>query len=278
MGLPPGYVTDGINRNDALRLLGNGAVPQQVARAWHLLSQPREVNEMTDQTPEPDVAPTRGAAPPMPDPIFSAAEVDRILAFHGTPVAAQVLREVLGSLARTAEWASRKQPKNRPEELREWNPPHLRQLAALCRLYAPEVGSRTSELEPVDADVFADATSPTETLPSGPTSIETEPTEAEVREREQAAEVASIERQVLAERNGGIIAGEQAAQIITAALGADAVTVSADPPVGRPLTPPGVQIHAPDPWVEPAETLVGAPSNLPVIHRPDPDGLDGSPF
>jgi DNA (cytosine-5)-methyltransferase 1 len=40
MGLPAGWVTDvpGIGRNDALRLLGNGVVPQQAqaAVAWLL--------------------------------------------------------------------------------------------------------------------------------------------------------------------------------------------------------------------------------------------------
>jgi DNA (cytosine-5)-methyltransferase 1 len=35
MGLPGGWVTDvpGVTRNDALRLLGNGVVPQQAAAA-----------------------------------------------------------------------------------------------------------------------------------------------------------------------------------------------------------------------------------------------------
>jgi DNA (cytosine-5)-methyltransferase 1 len=35
MGLPAGWVTDvpGVTRNDALRLLGNGVVPQQAAAA-----------------------------------------------------------------------------------------------------------------------------------------------------------------------------------------------------------------------------------------------------
>jgi DNA (cytosine-5)-methyltransferase 1 len=35
MGLPAGWVTDvpGINRNDALKLCGNGVVPQQAAAA-----------------------------------------------------------------------------------------------------------------------------------------------------------------------------------------------------------------------------------------------------
>ena len=38
-GLPPGWVTDvpGITRNEALKALGNGVVPQQAAAALRLL-------------------------------------------------------------------------------------------------------------------------------------------------------------------------------------------------------------------------------------------------
>lgn len=37
MGLPDGWVTDtpGIKRNDALKMCGNGVVPQQAAAALH---------------------------------------------------------------------------------------------------------------------------------------------------------------------------------------------------------------------------------------------------
>ena len=39
MGLPDGWVTDvpGITRNDQLRMLGNGVVPQQAIAALELL-------------------------------------------------------------------------------------------------------------------------------------------------------------------------------------------------------------------------------------------------
>jgi DNA (cytosine-5)-methyltransferase 1 len=54
MGLPAGWVTDvpGITRNDALRLLGNGVVPQQAqaAVAW-LLAQ---VADMAAPPPSED--------------------------------------------------------------------------------------------------------------------------------------------------------------------------------------------------------------------------------
>jgi DNA (cytosine-5)-methyltransferase 1 len=39
MGLPAGWVTDvpGLSRNEQLKLLGNGVVPQQAALALHTL-------------------------------------------------------------------------------------------------------------------------------------------------------------------------------------------------------------------------------------------------
>ena len=45
MGLPEGWVTDvpGVSRNDALRLLGNGVVPQQAAAALEWLLSVDEV-------------------------------------------------------------------------------------------------------------------------------------------------------------------------------------------------------------------------------------------
>lgn len=44
MGLPDGWVTDtlGIKRNDALKMCGNGVVPQQAAAALHhMLTAPK---------------------------------------------------------------------------------------------------------------------------------------------------------------------------------------------------------------------------------------------
>ena len=40
MGLPAGWVTDvpGITRNEALKALGNGVVPQQCARALRVMA------------------------------------------------------------------------------------------------------------------------------------------------------------------------------------------------------------------------------------------------
>lgn len=57
MGLPAGWVTGvpGIGRNDALRLLGNGVVPQQAAAAIRSL-----LLDVT-ATPAPVVAGGRGA-------------------------------------------------------------------------------------------------------------------------------------------------------------------------------------------------------------------------
>lgn len=38
MGLPEGWVTDLLGRSGALRVIGNGVVPQQAAHAWSLLT------------------------------------------------------------------------------------------------------------------------------------------------------------------------------------------------------------------------------------------------
>lgn len=47
MGLPAGWVTDvlGLTRNDQLRLLGNGVVPQQATEALHQLAHPNHQAE-----------------------------------------------------------------------------------------------------------------------------------------------------------------------------------------------------------------------------------------
>src|SRR5678809_788739 len=96
---------------------------------------------MTETTEAPAAeAPQRAAEPPitnLPD------EIAATLAFHGTPVAAQVLREVLGTIGRAADQASKRMPKNRPEHLRGkgWEKSSLIALAELCRALAPEVGT-----------------------------------------------------------------------------------------------------------------------------------------
>jgi DNA (cytosine-5)-methyltransferase 1 len=55
MGLPAGWVTGvpGIGRNDALRLLGNGVVPQQAAAA--IASLLADVAAVNDAAPPPEV-------------------------------------------------------------------------------------------------------------------------------------------------------------------------------------------------------------------------------
>ena len=186
----------------------------------------------------------RSSAPAAaPDPLFSAEEVSRILDFHGTPVAAQVLREVLGTLGRTAAWASRKQPKNRPEFLRAWNPPHLRQLAELCQTYAPEVGALTSPRDQREDEGAEHAANASYVIAGAPLPHEVD------------AEVSEHEAQVMAERAAQGKAEEGAAvAILTEQLGAVALPV----------------IHEPDPAPEIPEALVGAPAHLPVIHWAEP--------
>lgn len=42
MGLPRGYVTDHVERRDALRIIGNGVMPHAAAHAFKLLIDEQE--------------------------------------------------------------------------------------------------------------------------------------------------------------------------------------------------------------------------------------------
>lgn len=63
------------------------------------------------------------------------AGIINVLTFHDSATAAHALREVFGVIERAADEASRRRPRNRPLEFVELNPPALRQLAALCRVF-----------------------------------------------------------------------------------------------------------------------------------------------
>lgn len=168
MGLPSGHVTAHTRRAAALRMIGNGAMPQQVAFAWQLLTQPTHEEgprSMSDTTEAPERAqsadPSEDPSAPLAEPeapygVETAlggatretlrasshvyADIRQSLDFHSAPgdnnSPAQLLRDVFGSIERAATEASRRRPKNRPPEFAELNPPALRQLAALCRVYA----------------------------------------------------------------------------------------------------------------------------------------------
>lgn len=127
-----------------------------------------------------------------PDPTLSVEDVSNIIEFHGTPVAAQVLREVLGQLGRTAAAASRRQPKNRPEPFGQWNPPHLRLLAELCELYSPGLGGITSPLDQREPESFS-SYDPTDAERIGMESAAAQDAEVKRIEAGLIAELAALE-------------------------------------------------------------------------------------
>lgn len=180
-------------------------------------------------------------------------EITRSLDFHGTPVAAQVLREVLGEIERACTEASGRRPKNRKGEFQHLDLSTLRQLAALCRVWAPRAGAITSPREvaeaatdlinTLDASIakIDAATAPTISGPPLPHEIVTDEQRAA-----SDASVAAFETQAIAE-------GATAAAILTDVLGAEPVS-----PNGHEPTLPVV--HAPDPWIEPQVPTITLPN------------------
>lgn len=162
-------------------------------------------------------------------------EIARSIDFHGTPVAAQVLREVLGEIERACTEASRRKPNNRKGELRHVDLSTLRQLAALCRVWLPDVGMITSPREQPEHEELRAAAAPEAIVPvsAQPVSPATTP-EASA---ERAAAVAEFERQLSAER----------------------IEPS---PNGHHELP---AVHVPDPWIEP-EVWDAAAVAIPSVH------------
>lgn len=233
---------------------------------------------MTEELPEAIVP----AVTSLPD------EVAAILAFHGTPVAAQVLREVLGMLGRTAEQASRRMPKNRPAELRGkgWEKSSLLALADLCHLLAPEVGTINAPREDPDAWLASLSTPETVTIGGSGDGIDVieAPTEREVRETEQRAEVDRIEaalRAEQAEKKAALTAMQDKINETVEHLAAispnghEPEQMTAPERAAGDYLPP---VHAPDPWTEPESEAIGQPVNPWSVHAPDPAPLDGPPF
>lgn len=217
---------------------------------------------------------TEDAAPA--DYSAGQAEIDKLIGFHGSPVGAQLLREVLGWLGREAAEAARRRPRNRPAWLAGWNPPHLRLLAEMCSAYAPEVGTISA---PTQADdLFPDATSPTpEVLGDMQDKInamvgqlaaitalpeqQQAPTERELREAEQVAEVNRIERELRAQQ----AEKQQALALLTEQLGAEPVS-----PNGGPTDAERYPWHKPDP-------VQDEPVSAFAFYRPDPAPDEPSP-
>ena len=222
---------------------------------------------MSKATTEAVAAPAPATPPRAAELVDLPAEIERSLAFHGTPVAAQVLRDVLGTIGRAATEASRRMPKNRPEELRGkgWEKASLLALAELCTALAPEVGTINA---PRDPDLFPTGVSP-ETLPAGPTSIETEPTAAEVDA--QAAMVTEIERGIMSDGDVATMAAEvdrlaapTETQVREEEVAAELAAIEAAQ--SAPATLPSMTVHGPDAWIAPVEET--APG-IPGVYGPD---------
>lgn len=209
------------------------------------------MTDQTESTTEPDNEP----APPRPDTLFSSEQIEQIIEFHGTPVAAQALREVLGSLGRTAAWAARKRPNNRESEvLAKWPAASLRLLAELCATYAPQVGVITS---PREAPEVADD------------GCKTPP---RLDAAAQDASVAAFEAELLAERAAKLAELERLTGAPTVEQ-VDAVEVLREVLGAEPVEP---VVYAPDPVDDAALAAIPGMTDalgwtVPTVHAPDPE-------
>lgn len=167
---------------------------------------------------------------------------------HGI-ASAQLVRDVLGSIARMAmpDGVVRR-PANRPAELREWPAASIRQLAALCRVYAPgDIAPAADEpaVKQLGHEGQREAATPEPTVPVSVSPAPPVPGQAE--------QVAEIERQVRAER----------------ANGSGTVTTITGPPI-----PP--VFHAPEPYRPEldAPLVPGDVAPAYVFHAPEPYRAD----
>jgi hypothetical protein len=229
----------------------------------------------TEAPADADAQPTEPA-----DYTAGQAKITELIGFHGSPVGAQLLREVLGWLGREAAEAARHRPRNRPAWLAGWNPPHLRLLAEMCSAYAPEVGTINAPTQ--DDDLFPDATSPeTVTIGGSGDGIDVVqvqvPTEREVREAEQAAEVSRIEAELRAQQ----AEKQQALAALTEQLGAEPISPNGGTGTYGPTDAERYPWHKPDPAPDEPEQMTSAEraanDYLPRFHRPDPAPDEPSP-
>lgn len=160
------------------------------------------------------------------------AEITKTVEFHlgDNPAAGQILREVFGTIERMVmPGGVVKRPNNRPPELREWPAGAIRQLAALCRVYAPggdSIQLAVPNLANVDIEVDPEVIA---ALPDGSLAVVL-PDPAEV-----AAEVARIEEEVNAEPAPLVDVAAVAAEVDRQARereGGTVETVDPDPFVG----------------------------------------------
>lgn len=135
------------------------------------------------------------------------AEIRKIIEFHDSGTVAQAIRDVMGTIARAADEASRHRPRKRAEpEFAEMTGPVLRQVAALARVWQM---IETVDLAPLAATVPEGTPSEqfealTADLPEGTLTVEVSPAPPVP---EQAEQVAAIEERVRAEREreGGTV-------------------------------------------------------------------------
>lgn len=259
MGLQPGHVTAHAERNASLRMIGNGAMPQQVAAAWLILTKEGSpMDTSTEPTPPADpeaVLEQQPADTPYGTETALASdratlraasavftEIGKSVEFHEN---AQVVRDVFGTIERMATEASKHQPKwrrsNGCPEFAELNPQALRQLAALCRVYLP--GGDALDLTPsitghTPADVEQGMKDMLDTLAPGALKVEINGEDVTEHVKDSAAVVAEIERieeSVRAEREhaGGTV--ETANPPDPFSDPAPVVDVSLFPPLGAPV-------------------------------------------
>lgn len=278
---------------DACDIGGCGCFTDESTEETETMSETTEDLQGTADHPsaEPEVAGADAAAPApggtetalggitretvrAQSPIYGS--ILETIVFHASPgdngTTAQALREVLGTIERAATEASRRRPRNRPAELAELNPPALRQLAALCRVWAPGDDAPTTTLAEVAAAdpggaITVTAPEPVEPVAEQPVSPATTP-EASA---ERAAAVALIEQELGAER---VNSGNGHAPVETLAEPARI----ADP----------FLVFAPEPWVEPLASAVPWvdaevwDAARDPFHSPDPAPAeatgDGIPF
>lgn len=251
---------------------------------------------------------TKTEAPAAPtDYSAGQAEIDKMIKFHGHPVGAQLLREVLGWISREAAEAARHRPQNRPAWLQGWNPPHLRQLAELCSAYAPEVGTINA---PTDPDMFADATSPERVMQNGINDMQAQLAEIEshraqvVRERTAAAAgnghgaVEQMTTVTIGSGDGIDVVevpadsvpspAEPAVEILREQLGAEPIAVEAvttgATADGWAIIESGRKVYRPDPTTDEimhsmCDRRCGpdCTTPAPVFHKPDPAPDEPSP-
>lgn len=208
------------------------------------------------------------------------AEIARVIEFHSSTGGeasriAQALRDVFGEISRAADAATHKRPANRAApELFHLNPPALRWLAALARVWAPaepepsitghtpaEVAAGITEAltpEPESAEPLTVAESPAPPVP------------------DQAAIIAEFERQLIIER-APVDVSTSAGRVELPGKTSDPFTEPA--PLDTFASPTVREAIGLDPWMLPAATLEPTQREAPPEPAPAASApVDDIPF